>query len=826
MTPSEGKLDFSTNAFGERYLYPVNQISFDRYDSHSVFKAHYHEALWGDDTFNVIIGTDSGLLVDYVRQHRKQDNSVYIFVELQSLVGAVNTNCFIEEDSNIYIYGSDEWESAVKRSEIAQFIYKNKLRFFDSLGARYEYLDDYHALKFKVHASLEQLSYLNRVTLGSENFIVRQLQNISENYLSAMPLKDVFSGCTAIILAGGPSLDEVLPWVIEYRERLVVIAVSRIAKRLREVDLIPDVFVSVDPFDDSFDVSKEMLEFPPSVVFVNSYHVVSKLLAQWRGPNLYLGLRFPWKTPNNGENFYSAGPTVTNSALSFTLGIGCSKILFAGVDLCFSKEGYTHAKGSIETAQGPLLTADGLWVETNANEMAETSFPLASAREQFEIMIAEQPDDKFEIINLALNAAKIKGVNYQNIKDVEIVGFPDSAKQKMHDYCHSFTEENRYQDSNMVFKELSKVQNDLKKIILLANEGILANKKLYGSKDQHQKDRITVKLNKIQSKLDKNFAYLARLLKTYGLSYFVEYMDPSSIDHWDDAKLEKSGDLYYQAYKKSAKKLLKLIDASIDRVLSRKEEMKMHPDFELIFSAWIRDKQLGRAYIWAQKHPLAEQSLATQQSFERVFSEYHAVINSNDTEHAQFIAKRASVDGVEHKATQLFAKRDLNGLKKLALSLSLQPQNDVAKDSLAHLLSGYIYVLLDDNNEALAHFQQTNVDSHRMYALNHIVGIELGEKRFAEAIVGLRELCAFSPRYFIKLAHLQYLTDEPMAAIDAYNQYLTLFGDDTQAWMALAKIFFELGAIESAQIACDYVLDVEPQNKLAATMLLQIGKLA
>lgn len=124
MTPSEGKLDFSTNAFGERYLYPVNQISFDRYDSHSVFKAHYHEALWGDDTFNVIIGTDSGLLVDYVRQHRKQDNSVYIFVELQSLVGAVNTNCFIEEDSNIYIYGSDEWESAVKRSEIAQFIYK------------------------------------------------------------------------------------------------------------------------------------------------------------------------------------------------------------------------------------------------------------------------------------------------------------------------------------------------------------------------------------------------------------------------------------------------------------------------------------------------------------------------------------------------------------------------------------------------------------------------------------------------------------------------------------------------------------------------------
>ncbi|PIW60929.1 6-hydroxymethylpterin diphosphokinase MptE-like protein [Shewanella sp. CG12_big_fil_rev_8_21_14_0_65_47_15] len=826
MNPPEEKLDFSTNAFGERYLYPVNQICFDRYDSHSVFKAHYHEVLWDDDTFNVIIGTDSGLLVDYVRQHRKQDNSVYIFVELQSLVGTVSTNCSIEEDSNIYIYGADEWESAVKHSEIAQFIYKNKLRFFDSLGARYEYLDDYHALKFKVHASLEQLSYLNRVTLGSENFIVRQLQNISENNLPAMPLKDVFTGCTAIILAGGPSLDEVLPWVIEHRKRLVVIAVSRIAKRLREVDLIPDVFVSVDPFDDSFDVSKEMLEFPPSVVFVNSYHVVSKLLAQWRGPNLYLGLRFPWKTTNNSENFYSAGPTVTNSALSFTLGIGCSKILFAGVDLCFSKEGYTHAKGSIETAQGPLLTADGLWVETNANEMAETSFPLASAREQFEIVIAELTENKFEIINLSLNAAKIKGVSYQNIQHVNIVGFPDDAKQKMQAYCDSFTENTLRQDNNMVFKELSKVQQDLKQIILLADEGIITNKKLYKCQMQHQKDRIVVKLNKIQSKLDKNFAYLARLLKTYGLTYFVEYMDPSSIEHWDDTQLEKSGDLYYQAYKKSAKKLLKLIDSSIERVVARKEELKSQPDFELMFSTWRRDKQLGRAYLWMQKHTLAAQSLVTQQSFEQILVEYNAEINSNDTDHAQFIAKRASAEGVEHKATQLFAKRDLHGLQKLALSLSLQPNNNGAKDSLTHLLFGYINVLVDNNDAALEHFQQTSVDSHRMYALNHLVGIELGKKHFPEAIVGLKELCKFSPRYLIKLAHLQYLTGDPLAAVDVYNQYLTLFGDDTHAWMALAKIFFELGATESAQIACDYVVSVEPQNKLAAAMLLQIGQSA
>lgn len=823
MNPIEDDLKFSVNDFGEKYLYSVDRICFERSDSNTVFNNHFQDELWGDDTFNVIVGTDSGLLVDYVRKNRKDNDSVYVFIELTHLLDLVITNCNFDKDDNIFIFGVDDWEDGVEKLHLPQYIYKNKLRFFESLGARYEYLDEYHTLKFSTYVSLEKITYRNKVTLGSEKFVVRQLQNVSENILPVLPLKDIFTGCTAIILAGGPSLDDCLPWVIENRQRLVIIAVSRIAKRLSQLSIIPDIFVSVDPFDDSFEVSKEMLEFPPSVVFVNSYHVVAKLLSQWHGHSLYLGTRFPWETKANLENVDGAGPTVSNSALTLAITFGFSKILFAGIDLCFSKEGYTHAKGSIETKQGPLLTADGIWVETNANEMAETDFPLSVAREQIETVVSEQPDNKVEFVNFSMNAAKIKGVICKSFQEVELIGEPIDAKKKLIDYCSSLTDEKREAECSLALRELTKVKKDLLQIVLLAEEGMLANKKIYGNQPEHEKIRYTRKLNKIQRKLDKNFSYVSRILKCYGLIYFVEYMDPSSSDAWDEVKLEKSGELYYLAYKKSANKLLDLINESIERILVRIEEFKNQPNFDLMFKAWAKDNQLGRAYLWSRRHNLDSQDVDIRNKFLQTISDYSAVINATETEHAKYIEKRASIDGIEHKATKFFAKRDLNGLKKLALSLSLQSQKSEAKDSLAHLLSAYIAVLNDEKQNALEHFLQTSVESHRLYALNQVVGMFIKSEQFFDAKLALKELCHLSPRYLTKLAHLEFLTGESLAAVNTYNEYLSQFGEDIHAWIALANVFIRLGAIESAQIALNYVLSVEPDNKQATTLLSSLS---
>ncbi|MFB2773786.1 6-hydroxymethylpterin diphosphokinase MptE-like protein [Shewanella xiamenensis] len=812
-------LFFSSNKFGEKVIHAINQITFDRFESKMVFKSHFKDEIFEKDTFNVVIGTDSGLLIDYIVNFRNDDNSVYYFVEHQDVIEFLNKDVNGIESENVFLLNYEDLEGIINNSNIAQYIYKNKLRFFESLGACYDYLDIYHGIKFKAHAFLERLSFLNRVTLGSENFIIRQLQNVCENILPVMPLKGCFDGASCIILGGGPSLDDVLPWVIHNKESMVIIAVSRIAKRLQDVGLIPDIVVSVDPFDDSFDVSKEALLFPSHVILVNSYHVVSSLVSQWNGPNIYLGSRFPWGSKCNLENILSAGPTVTNSALSFALGVGFSQILFAGVDLCFSSDGYTHAKGSIEASFGPSLTADGLWVETNNGQKAETSFPLVTAKEKIEQAL-EEMDKPVSVINLARNGAKIKGTIYQDIIDIELNGVSDSARNILSQYCSTLTSSKKNDAYKEAFQELLKVKRDLSTIVSLANECIEINAKFYlkGTID------LADKLQKKQQILDKKYSYLGKLLKAYGLSYFVEFMAPDNVENWDNKKLEENGRLYYQAYINSANGLLKLINNAIKRTESRIDELNDNPNFENLLAQWDNDKQYGRATFYLNNNSSAL-SEGVLNSFKIMANKFTELLKSNDTTHFNTIKKQVSIDNLEHKVVQLFAKRDMGGLLKLNASLSMQPGDDGSKLSLQSLINGYINVLRKELDLALSFFENTTVENHRIYALNQIVGISIGNQNYHRAVDGLKELSDFSPSFLPKLARLQYLTSDVIGAIESYNKYLTLYGEDIQVWLSLAKLFFEIQAYDSAKVACEYIISVEPANKIAYGMLKNIATL-
>ncbi len=60
-------------------------------------------------------------------------------------------------------------------------------------------------------------------------------------------LQDLCKGFPALVVAGGPSLDEILPSLPELRERMVVIAVGTPLKRCIQAGVQPDFIVVVDP---------------------------------------------------------------------------------------------------------------------------------------------------------------------------------------------------------------------------------------------------------------------------------------------------------------------------------------------------------------------------------------------------------------------------------------------------------------------------------------------------------------------------------------------------------------------------------------------------
>ncbi|HHS83863.1 MAG TPA: hypothetical protein ENK38_02930, partial [Gammaproteobacteria bacterium] len=60
--------NFLTNQFGDEYLYEVNQHSFNQIGAAALFRKTFADTLSAADTFYIVAGTDSGLLVKYIAE--------------------------------------------------------------------------------------------------------------------------------------------------------------------------------------------------------------------------------------------------------------------------------------------------------------------------------------------------------------------------------------------------------------------------------------------------------------------------------------------------------------------------------------------------------------------------------------------------------------------------------------------------------------------------------------------------------------------------------------------------------------------------------------
>ncbi|HTP60220.1 MAG TPA: 6-hydroxymethylpterin diphosphokinase MptE-like protein, partial [Spirochaetia bacterium] len=192
------------------------------------------------------------------------------------------------------------------------------------------------------------------------------VKNLGRNArsLAAAPgisrLKDLCRGLPALVVAGGPSLDEVLPSLAALRERLVIISVATPLRRCVQAGVRPDFVVVVDPqywasrFMDWALPAAGGTEGPlPVVVAEPSTH--PRLLRQ-AAPDgrvetsvLYLSSSlFPLgealEAAVGEKGKLGAGGSVSTAAWDLARHLGASPIYTAGLDL-----GYpgmrTHCRG-------------------------------------------------------------------------------------------------------------------------------------------------------------------------------------------------------------------------------------------------------------------------------------------------------------------------------------------------------------------------------------------------------------------------------------------------------------------------------------------------
>lgn len=832
--------NFMRNAFGDAVLYEVNRNAFDREGAPAVFDRHFGKSLFARDHLYIIIGTDSGLLAHWILRNELPEGTRYLFIEPESLLDVID-ECLpqIADNPRVALTSPENWAELHESFQFQDYAYLEAIKVIQSIGAADAFLTDYREMYWSVQSQVRELTWSIQFQLGSQAFVLRQIENIADNRVPAICLQDAFHGSTAVLLGGGPSLDDLIPWVQTHRNQIVLIAVSRICRRLLQADLQPDIVVSIDPHDLSFDVSKEMLRFSPDTLLIHSYHVSPLLLAQWHGPAVYFADRLPWKSEHNPKNLLNQGPTVTNTALAMAVNLGFSQVVLGGVDLCYSKEGHTHASGSNERNAGPMLGNDGVQVETNSGGMADTRHSFASAVAIMGTQAAAALEKDCTIINPAPTAAKIPNVEHRSTDAIALIQ-QSPANQIIEKCLPPNTAETRKKHYASMLKAIAKAKGRLREISKLAEQALECNDGLFGRNGKSADFKYKKRMDKIEKKLDREYKDISPLVKNFGSRTFLRLVRPDKERDWSDTDIEQWGRAYYLIYKDASESLQNILEQARERLLSRQMEEAPAPDFKVLHAQWQKDRTPGRARVWRDWHPEHWEQLDDQQRQPLVQSidVFESIMQQTDTEQAQWCKDNYTLDPVRAKLATLFTQQDREELAKTIQILRQLDSPEASK--LQALAEGYLAELNDQPDEAMGAYQQlVDLAAAEMHdsdqalphsaeledALKRMSGIAIGQRDDQQALMLLQILTSLSQSYAPQYAELLKLTGDLQGAVDVYANYLENAPNDLGAMLKLGRIFEIAGADDSAAWAYGYILEKDPDHQAAKNLLANLGRL-
>jgi hypothetical protein len=816
--------EFRCNKYGNKYLYSINRNTFETESSSNIYKKHFSGQLFEEESLYIIFGSDSGLLAHYILEQEQPTNTRYLFIELPHLIEKIKQTLPQDYDKkNILFSTPEKWKAAAEALEITVYIYKDSVHYIKSFAALSSYQVDYHNGNLAVVKALEIMFFFTRALVGVFPFMTKQLMNICENRSPSTLMNNLFKGKTCVILGGGPSLDNDIEWLKDNKKNLVIIAVSRIAKNLLKHNLIPHIIVAVDPYEISFDVSKDLLKLPKDVLFLHANCVYPSLLSQWHGKSVFIGQKYPWNETEEVEYTDMGGPTVTNTALKAAIEMGFSNVLLSGVDLCNSKTGVSHASGSNEANIGPALGQAGVWVETYAGHKAETSIAFDNAVAALSKQAYQALEQEVSIYNLSENAAKAKYIEHITTAALSFEDEQDNVQELINSVIPDMNIARIKQSNNIVLKNVTKILKDVKAIKLLAEECLECNKKLFSVRGKEEENfKYKIRMDKIEKQFDKKYKNATSFVKNFGLDQFIKCAQTSDSD-WSDDKIETTGQIYYQAYVNSSKSLIQHLSDAVQRINSRIEESKPAPNFSVLYKQWQKDKQFGRAIVFKESTNIELENLKSdQKNYDECLDQYEVLINKKDTLHLTRTKREASLAGVKRKITILFNQHNIDALEVMMTSLSMYDPKNPQYQQAQHLFilaEAFLLILQKDYNNALYLFDQLPIENIEEDELQQIasLAIKLGDYEQAES--SLRVLASISTIYVPKYAKILNLLGKSKLSIDTYTQYLSDKPKDIQVWFELAKLYFDLNFFESATLAFEQLLIIDPKNLSAIEYL-------
>ncbi|MGB0898603.1 MAG: 6-hydroxymethylpterin diphosphokinase MptE-like protein, partial [Psychrobium sp.] len=642
-----------------------------------------------------------------------------------------------------------------------------------------------------------------------------QLQNAGHNINSGQLLKNAFLGKTCIILGGGPSLDEHLPWVIENQSKLVVIAVSRISRKLQQVGLVPDIVVALDPQQISYDVSKELYNYPQEVTLLSSYHVIPKLLSQWKGRAAYIGNRLPWESNLNATEHFTEGPTVVNAALLAAVDMGCSQILLTGADMCYGSDGSTHASASFESEREIDISRDSQWLETYAGHKAETIIPLILTANYLSKHANYANEHGSEVYNLSKNALKLDYIEYLDMNEIDLAPLAKSVKDITGSLLPSVTANDIRRELKLLDHEFKKVKKDLSAVNRLAKDAIAATSKAFdSSNNEQQRNSNRQKIEKLERKIKNSYGYLDKLLKTLAFKDFAKILMGGAADSLSDTELAQRNTIYYQAYINGISELRALLEPAQERLDVLVNAYSKSIDVQCIIEYFSENLEFGVGDVIShyRGNELNDDDNERLLSLNGKLDTYQRGINE------AYRQIHHGLGGVAEKIRQLARDSDREGLSAVIEFLNKSKEDKTRCEHLSNLAQAFCTMIDGNHTLAIKYFRLVYKAELQQWDKEQFVDALVLSEQYDEAMSLLESLTesniGLNRLYGQLLAHHKHFEQ----AVEAYSKYLEVFKQDIDGWAELGNVFIELAIFESALMAYDFILSLDPNHQVAQEM--------
>ena len=265
------------------------------------------------------------------------------------------------------------------------------------------------------------------ITVYSAATVAHQHQFLLENTLVNMralsssynitALRKIISPDMPILIAGaGPSLTAAMPFIRQYRDKIVIMAVDSAIPSLLKHDIIPHFFISVDPAKEERNFEDPRVACIPCIIPILARACICK---NRKAPTFFY---------KSGSNFYKflnnfttqsfqtidAESSVSNHAFGIAMYLKSKNVLLTGVDLAFL-DGKAHSEGALLE---DLIIEDSkkLYTVTGVNgETLYTDHQMDLYRKLLEDRIKLSKD--MNVINTSETGAYIRHTVQMSMKD-------------------------------------------------------------------------------------------------------------------------------------------------------------------------------------------------------------------------------------------------------------------------------------------------------------------------------------------------------------------------------------------------------------------------